>query len=401
MNFLLYGTLAEIFARKAGFNRGLGGSMHAFFPPFGSMPNNAIVGGSADIAVGAALFKRINRKPGIVDRQHRRRLDGLRPGLGGHVLRHDGPVQHPLGSTASAAACRSSSTSSTTSTAWAARPSARPWASRSSPASAPASTPSSMHAERVDGYNPLAVVDAIARKKKILERGQRARSCSTPSPTASPATRPPTPPATARKEEVEALADSTTRSTTYARVPRREQASPARPSSTTSRRQVDERLTQGRQAWPSNDEVVRAARRQADCHRDASCSPTGKVETHGRRASPSVLHAAWRRTRASSRSPSKARSAFDDEGQARLQEQGLLSYRDALFEAILAPLLHRPDAGRPTARRTATGAAPSPSTAASPRPCPTTACSTRPSPRAPSSAPPSATPSRAAAPSSS
>ena len=45
--FILYGTLAEIFARKNGFNRGLGGSMHAFFAPFGSMPNNAIVGGSA------------------------------------------------------------------------------------------------------------------------------------------------------------------------------------------------------------------------------------------------------------------------------------------------------------------------------------------------------------------
>ena len=65
-SFILYGTLAEIFARKDGFNRGLGGSMHAFFAPFGSMPNNAIVGGSADIATGAALFKRINRKPGIV-----------------------------------------------------------------------------------------------------------------------------------------------------------------------------------------------------------------------------------------------------------------------------------------------------------------------------------------------
>jgi len=48
-NFILFGTVAEIFARKSGFTRGLGGSMHAFFAPFGSMPNNAIVGGSADI----------------------------------------------------------------------------------------------------------------------------------------------------------------------------------------------------------------------------------------------------------------------------------------------------------------------------------------------------------------
>ncbi|RME73078.1 MAG: dehydrogenase, partial [Chloroflexi bacterium] len=52
--YALYGTLAEIFGREYGFNKGMGGSMHAFFPPFGVMPNNAIVGGSADIATGAA-----------------------------------------------------------------------------------------------------------------------------------------------------------------------------------------------------------------------------------------------------------------------------------------------------------------------------------------------------------
>ncbi|MEO1442834.1 MAG: thiamine pyrophosphate-dependent enzyme, partial [Chloroflexota bacterium] len=64
--YLLYGTFAEIFARENGFNKGMGGSMHTFFPPFGIMPNNAIVGGSADIATGMALYKRVNRKPGIV-----------------------------------------------------------------------------------------------------------------------------------------------------------------------------------------------------------------------------------------------------------------------------------------------------------------------------------------------
>src|SRR5437764_3839141 len=31
--------------------------------------------------------------------------------------------------------------------------------------------PEQMHSERVDGYSPLAVVDAIARKKAILESG--------------------------------------------------------------------------------------------------------------------------------------------------------------------------------------------------------------------------------------
>jgi 2-oxoisovalerate dehydrogenase E1 component len=66
INFIVYGALAEIFARDTGVNRGFGGSMHAFFPPFGVYPNNAIVGGSADIAVGAALFKHVNQRRGIV-----------------------------------------------------------------------------------------------------------------------------------------------------------------------------------------------------------------------------------------------------------------------------------------------------------------------------------------------
>ncbi|MBR7081758.1 MAG: dehydrogenase, partial [Oscillospiraceae bacterium] len=61
IRFILYGALSEIFARETGFHKGMGGSMHAFFLPFGVYPNNAIVGGSADIAVGAALYKRVNR----------------------------------------------------------------------------------------------------------------------------------------------------------------------------------------------------------------------------------------------------------------------------------------------------------------------------------------------------
>ena len=57
--FLLFGFLSEILMRATGFNGGMGGSMHAFFPPFGSYPNNAIVGASAGIAAGAALRMRL------------------------------------------------------------------------------------------------------------------------------------------------------------------------------------------------------------------------------------------------------------------------------------------------------------------------------------------------------
>ena len=64
--FVLYALLSELLAKETGLNRGLGGSMHAFCLPFGIFPNNAIVGGQADIATGLALFKRVNRKHGIV-----------------------------------------------------------------------------------------------------------------------------------------------------------------------------------------------------------------------------------------------------------------------------------------------------------------------------------------------
>ena len=58
--FLLFGFLSEILMRSTGFGGGMGGSMHAFFPPFGSYPNNAIVGASAGIATGAALRMRLD-----------------------------------------------------------------------------------------------------------------------------------------------------------------------------------------------------------------------------------------------------------------------------------------------------------------------------------------------------
>ena len=64
--FLLAGMLAEVFMRDVGFNKGMGGSMHAFFTPFGAYPNNAIVGGSAGIAVGAALRALLTGSDNIV-----------------------------------------------------------------------------------------------------------------------------------------------------------------------------------------------------------------------------------------------------------------------------------------------------------------------------------------------
>ena len=166
--FLLYGALAEIFARETGFHKGLGGSMHAFFLPFGIYPNNAIVGGSATIAMGAALYKKANEKKGIVisnvgdgslgcgpvweammfgamdqfkllwDEAHKGGLPIIFNffnncyGMGGQT---NGETM-PYGMLARVGA---------------------------------GVNPEQMYTERVDGYNPLAVIDAIKRKRAILE----------------------------------------------------------------------------------------------------------------------------------------------------------------------------------------------------------------------------------------
>ncbi|MCF7937217.1 MAG: dehydrogenase [Spirochaetales bacterium] len=170
-DFILYGTLAEIFEKANGINMGLGGSMHAFFKPFGSMPNNAIVGGSGDVSVGSALFKRINRKPGIVIAnigdasmgcgpvwegmmlaamdQYRtlwdKEIGGAPPILFNFFNNFYGMGGQTAGETMGFGVL------------------ARVGAGVN---------PENMHSERVDGYNPLAVADAIDRKRKILEEGK-------------------------------------------------------------------------------------------------------------------------------------------------------------------------------------------------------------------------------------
>ncbi|MDR0388448.1 MAG: dehydrogenase, partial [Spirochaetaceae bacterium] len=171
-NFVLYGALGEIFARNAGFNRGLGGSMHAYFLPFGSMPNNAIVGGSADIATGAALFKLINRKPGIVVSNVGDAALGCGPVWEAMTLAamdqyktlwpKDGPHGAPpiLYNFFNNFYGMGGQTNGET---MGYQVLARVGAGVNT---------DNLHAERVDGYNPLAVADAIARKKALLLEGK-------------------------------------------------------------------------------------------------------------------------------------------------------------------------------------------------------------------------------------
>ncbi|MFA5852027.1 MAG: thiamine pyrophosphate-dependent dehydrogenase E1 component subunit alpha, partial [Spirochaetales bacterium] len=170
-NFILFGTVAEIFARKAGFTRGLGGSMHAFFAPFGSMPNNAIVGGSADIATGSALYKRINKKSGIVVANIGDASMGCGPVWEAMTLASMDQYRTLWPESAGGAppilfnffnnfyGMGGQTMGETMGYGVLARVGA-------------GVNPEAMHSERVDGYDPLAVADAVARKKKILLEGR-------------------------------------------------------------------------------------------------------------------------------------------------------------------------------------------------------------------------------------
>src|SRR5664280_42899 len=168
INFLLYGALAEIFARENGFNKGLGGSMHAFFTPFGIYPNNAIVGGSGDISVGAALYKKINRKPGIVVCNIGDASMGCGPVWEGICFatmdqyktlwdgEYKGGLQLIFNFMNNLYGMGGQTCGETMGFDILARVGA-------------GVNPESMHAERVDGYNPLAVIDAFRRKRQILK----------------------------------------------------------------------------------------------------------------------------------------------------------------------------------------------------------------------------------------
>jgi len=171
VDFLLYGLLAEIFGREKGFNKGMGGSMHAFFLPFGCYPNNAIVGGSADISTGAALYKKISAGKGIVvanigdasmgcgptwealnfasmaqyDRLWEKGYKGGLPIIFNFMDNFYGMGGQPIGETHGFEVL------------------ARAGAGVN---------PNQMHAEVIDGNNPLAVIDAYKRKMKLIAKGE-------------------------------------------------------------------------------------------------------------------------------------------------------------------------------------------------------------------------------------
>ena len=170
IRFILYGTLSEIFARETGFHKGMGGSMHAFFLPFGIYPNNAIVGGSAAISTGAALFKKINGKQGIVvcnsgdgsmargpvwEAMNFAAMDQF------HTLweSHNGGMPILYNVFNNSYGMGDQTRGETMGYDMLARIGS-------------GVSPTQFHAERINGFNPLAVIDAMERKLEILRAGE-------------------------------------------------------------------------------------------------------------------------------------------------------------------------------------------------------------------------------------
>ncbi len=170
IRFILYGTLSEIFARESGFHKGMGGSMHAFFLPFGIYPNNAIVGGSASIATGSALFKKINEKNGIVvcnigdgsmargpvwEAMNFAAMDQFKT----LWEAHNGGVPILFNVFNNSYGMGDQTRGETMGYDMLARIGA-------------GVSPTQFYAERVNGFNPLAVIDAVRRKLEILRAGE-------------------------------------------------------------------------------------------------------------------------------------------------------------------------------------------------------------------------------------
>ena len=169
-DFFMFGIMAELFAKDCGFSRGLGGSMHAFFLPFGIFPNNAIVGGAGPIATGVALYKKCNQKPGIVvanagdgaaargpvyeamnfanmDQFRELWEDGYKGGL--PIIYNFNNNHYGMGGQTKGETMAYGDL-----------------------VRLGAMTPDQMHAERINGWNPLAVIDAYKRKMKLIKEGK-------------------------------------------------------------------------------------------------------------------------------------------------------------------------------------------------------------------------------------
>ncbi len=168
INFLLYGMICETFARENGFNKGLGGSMHAFFTPFGIYPNNAIVGGSGSIAPGAALYKLVNKKPGVVVCNIGDGSMACGPVWEGLMISAMDQIRTLWGKDGGSMPILFNINDNFYGMGGQTRGETMGYDMVARIAAGV--LPNAMHAERVDGYNPLAVIDAYRRKLPVAKK---------------------------------------------------------------------------------------------------------------------------------------------------------------------------------------------------------------------------------------
>jgi len=172
LRFFVYGAYSELFARETGFNRGLGGSMHAFFAPFGIYPNNAIVGRLRIDRAGRGAFQESQPQAGNRGVQHRRRLLRLRSVWEGITFSAMDQYRKLWDASLGGGLpivfnCMNNFYG------MGGQPFARPWECSSSRASAPASNPSRCTRSASTATDPLPVIDAFRRKRQVIEEGPR------------------------------------------------------------------------------------------------------------------------------------------------------------------------------------------------------------------------------------
>ena len=332
INFLLYGALAEIFARTTGFNRGLGGSMHAFFIPFGILPNNAIVGGAAPIALGAALYKRSNHKKGIVisncgdgalgrgpvmEALNFASMDQIRK-LWGMDGKYDDSGMPILFNVFNNFYGMGGQTQGET-------------MGYGIPARLGAGfNMEQMHAERVNGYDPLAVIDATKRKKDILVKGDG--------------------PALLEVMTYRVSGHSPSDSSTYRTPEEIEAWKEADPIAAYRAKMVKGKIATAAEFDAIDEVIVKRMTRICQMATDFEISPRMDMDKDPEAIASLMLSNQHIPSMDTTREPevlipkeenprvkqlaTKSRSAFGPDGK-ELKDIQVLGYRDALFEAIL------------------------------------------------------------------
>lgn len=163
LDFLLYGLLSEIFNKITGFSYGSCGSKNAYFTPFGAYPCNMTDSDAAGLATGAALYHKNIGSNGyvIANMNANSAYDGqaweaLCLSSSG-VFRTQKSVGLPVLFTLARGRDAEESENVIR------RCTARICAGIGS---------DMMYAETVNASDPLAVIDAVSRKKEILMRGE-------------------------------------------------------------------------------------------------------------------------------------------------------------------------------------------------------------------------------------